>query len=306
MSIALFINRKDPKPWLNQLREELPGVAIDLYKEVANPDAVEMAVCWKPDANSLSAFPNIRFIQSIGAGIEHVTKTQDIQAGVRLSRFIDDKLSQDIYEYVLAGIMSHLRHLGSAVNMRTWIPQPYRTLAETTVTVLGLGEIGGHVATSLAQLNTTVKGWSRTPKSLKSVHCYAGPEQLGQALSGTDILVNVLPLTDETQGILNADKLDLLNSNGYLINVGRGHHLVEMDLLKLVKNGKLSGALLDVFQTEPLPEEHPFWQQPEITVTPHVAAISDRTRAVAQTVANWNRLQRGAPLLHEVELSRGY
>ncbi len=306
MSIALFITRKDPQPWLKQLREELPEVPIDLYDEVRDPEAIEMAVCWKPVPDSLSAFPNIRFIQSIGAGIEHVTKTQQLTNEMRLSRFIDDKLSQDIYEYVLAGIMSHLRHLGSAINQRSWTPQPYRTLQETTVTVLGLGEIGGHVAKSLTKLGTKVQGWSRTPKSLDGVRCFAGPEQLNEALTGTDILVNVLPLTDETHGILNADTLGQLNADGYLINVGRGHHLVEKDLLKLIKDRKMSGALLDVFQTEPLPEAHAFWHRPEITVTPHVAAISDRSRAVNLIVENWKRFQSGKPLLHEVAPGRGY
>lgn len=308
MSIAVFFDQKNPEKWIEELQKELPDVLIEAYPEISDRSEVSFAVCWKPPQSVLSTYPNLQIVQSIGAGVDHILNSQQLGSGVQLTRIVDPELSKDLYEYVLAGILSHLRDFPTYQHHQVhqkWHSQRYRKISETTVTVLGLGAIGAFIAENLAKMGFVVRGWSRNVKQITGVTTFSESE-LMDAVQHTNVLVNVLPLTPATTEILDNRLLSQLAPNGYLINVGRGAHLKEDDLLELIKKNHLSGALLDVFKKEPLPDNHPFWQTPQINITPHVASITSRANAVSIIVENWHRYQQNKPLLHEVELNLGY
>ncbi|WP_258099228.1 2-hydroxyacid dehydrogenase [Marinoscillum pacificum] len=308
MSIAILFDQKNPEPWVKLLEEKLPNTSVEVYPSIKEPEQVTFAVCWKPEKDALSQFPNLKVVQSIGAGVDHIFKSQQLSDSVQVCRIIDSQLTQDLYEYVLTGLMSYLRDFSKYFNdqlTRTWKPKRYQTIGQTTVTVLGLGSIGAFIAKELAEIGFNVRGWSKNPKKIAGVQTYK-QDQLTVALQQSDVLVNVLPLTPDTEDILNSQTMSLLNPGGYMINVGRGAHLVENDLMELIESGQLSGALLDVFRTEPLPGQHPFWNHPKITITPHVASITTLTNAVDIVVENWNRHLHSKKLLHEVSVIQGY
>ena len=308
MSIAIIFDQKNPEPWVKLLEEKLPNTSVEVYPSIKEPEQVTFAVCWKPEKDALSQFPNLKVVQSIGAGVDHIFKGQQLSDSVQVCRIIDSQLTQDLYEYVLTGLMSYLRDFPKYFNdqlTKTWKPKRYQTIGQTTVTVLGLGSIGAFIAKELAEIGFNVRGWSRNLKKIAGVQTYQ-QDQLTIALHQSDVLVNVLPLTPDTEDILNSQTMSLLNPGGYMINVGRGAHLVENDLMELIESGQLSGALLDVFRTEPLPIQHPFWNHPKITITPHVASITTLTNAVDIAVENWNRHLHRKKLLHEVSVIQGY
>jgi len=172
--------------------------------------------------------------------------------------------------------------------------------------VMGLGVLGQRVAQAVAGFEFPVAGWSRTPREVPGVRCYAGEAELSAFLAATRVLVCLLPLTAETQNILNRESLSRLQPGGYVINVARGGHLVDADLLALLDSGHLAGAALDVFRTEPLPADHPFWSHPKVTVTPHMSARTLREESVAQIVHKIRALERGEPIAGVVDRQRGY
>ncbi|MCK8523483.1 glyoxylate/hydroxypyruvate reductase A [Aquimarina sp. D1M17] len=309
MSIVICFNNKDPKPWQNALASKLKGVNIEIYPEVEEPEKVTFSLCWKPDKNALSKFSNLKVVQSVGASVEHIIQSQNLSPDCILTRIIDHQLSQDMFEYILAGIMSHLKKLPEYQldeKQKPWDQKPYKRIDNTRIGILGLGKIGTHVAVKLEQLGFKVKAWSKSEKSVKNILCLHGHDGLSNVLYNTDILINILPLTAETENILNIRHLEQLNKNGYLINVGRGEHLVDSDLLILLNNNHLSGALLDVFRTEPLPIEHPFWQHDKIRITPHIAAITNVDTASDIVVTNYQNLLKGKELINIVSLKKGY
>lgn len=309
MSILLICNHKDPKPWAKALSEKLPTATIEIFPAVAEPAQVDYIICWKPAANIFQQFPALKVVQSLGAGVEHVTETNELLPSVKLTRIVDPQLAVDMWEFVLAIVMSKLKLLPTYARQearKKWDQHTYRRIPATTIGLLGLGKIGALVARNFAQLGFPVVGWSNSQKEIAGVESYTGQDGFSACLSQTDILINILPLTTSTAGILNQKSLAILKNGAYLINVGRGGHLVEEDLIPLIDNGQLSGAFLDVFRTEPLPPEHPFWAHPQVSVTPHIASLTHVETAVAQLVENYQRFKAGSPLLHEVSLEKGY
>ena len=309
MSIIICFNNKDPKPWQEALQAKLPNATIEIYPNVTDPKAITFALCWKPESNILAQFPNIKVVQSVGASVEHIIQSQDLASDCVVTRVVDDRLSEDMFEFVLTGILSHIKRFADyqkAQKEKQWQQKSYKTIQNTSIGILGLGKIGTHVATKLAQVGFTVKAWSRSEKTLENVSCFHGNEGLADVLKNTDVLINILPLTSATENILNLKHLSQLNKNGYLINVGRGEHLVENELLTLLNNQHLSGALLDVFRTEPLPEDHPFWKHENITVTPHTAAITNIETASDIVVSNYKNLLNGKEFINVVSIQKGY
>ena len=212
-------------------------------------------------------------------------------------------------EYVCHAVSQHTRGFDryqSDAQDANWARRPPLNRAEFPVGILGLGVLGQRVAQALQHFEYPVQGWSRTPKAIPGVRCYAGPSQLAEFLASSRLLVCLLPLTPETKGILNLATLRQLQPNGYLINVGRGAHLVESDLLTLLDNGHLAGATLDVFRTEPLPPSHPFWRHPRIRVTPHISASTLPRQSMAQIVGKIQALARGEPISAIVNPHHGY
>ena len=309
MSILLICNNKDPKPWAKALGEKLPSATIEVFPEVAESAKVDYIICWKPKVRAFQQFPNLKVVQSLGAGVEHVTDTNELPPSVTLTRIVDPQLAVDMWEFVLAIVMSQLKRLPTYAQQEAqqqWSEQTYKTIPKTTIGVLGLGKIGALVAQKFAQLGFQVVGWSYSQKEIAGVESYVGQDGFSTCLSRTDILINILPLTTSTEGILNQKSLALLKKGAYLVNVGRGGHLVEEDLIPMIDQGQLSGAFLDVFRTEPLPAQHPFWIHPKITITPHIASLTNVETAVEQLVENYRRFKAGKELLHVVSLEKGY
>lgn len=309
MAIVIHCNNKDPLPWMQKIQEKLPDVDVYLPNGAFANETIEFAICWKPRPNVLLQYPNLAAVQSLGASVDHVLDTQQLGPGISIARIVDPKLSEDMWEFVLAATMAYLKDFPIYSRQQQghlWKQHHYRTIPETTVSVLGLGQIGLHVANKLAALGFHVQGWSRTEKAAPGVTCFSGEQSLEGVLRTTDVLVNLLPLTKETRGLLDAQALSLLPRGAYLINVGRGEHVVEEDFLTFLHSSHLAGAALDVFETEPLPEDHPFWSQSNVVITPHVAGLTNLETAVEQVVENYQRVQRGDPLLNVVSQARGY
>lgn len=309
MSIVLICNNKDPKPWADGLSLAFPDTAVEIFPDVKNKAEVTFAVCWKPKTDDLEQFPALEVVQSLGAGVEHILQTTTITPPLRLCRIVDPGLANDMWEFALAVVMNQLKKLRQYQQQqheRIWEQYGYGTIASTRIGVLGLGKIGALVAQQFAQLGFPVSGWSASAKDIPGVKSFQGEAELSRCLAQSDILINILPLTDRTTGILNKDTLQQLPQGAYVINVGRGGHLVDEDLLSLLDNAHLDGALLDVFHQEPLPNDHPFWTHPKVSITPHIASLTNKDTAMGQIIENYRRLQSGEPLLHEVMIQKGY
>lgn len=309
MSIAILTNYRNPSTWKNALQTKLPNAKIDVFNPSTDSVNAEFIVCWKPEKDQLKAFKKLKVIQSLGAGVDHIFDTNEIEASVKVVRIIDERLSADMWEYTLAATMHHLKDFAQYNRQESyqyWRPHRYKTIPETRVSILGLGQIGGFVAQRFAKLGFKTQGWSNSPKKIRKVKSFVGEKQLSKMLKQTDVLINILPLTASTIGILNEKLLSQLPQGAYLINVGRGGHLVETDLIPLIDSGHLSGATLDVFHTEPLPKNHPFWNHSKIQVTPHVASLTNLESAVNQVVENYERMKSGGKLLNEVSPNKGY
>jgi glyoxylate/hydroxypyruvate reductase len=309
MSIIIIFNNKDPKPWAKSLTEKLPQTVIQVYPNGENPDLVEFAVCWKPEKKVLNQFPNLKVIQSVGAAIDHITRTQDIKKGQILTRIVDENLSNDMWEFLLAAVMSNLKNLPRYFRQKDdkiWQQTGYGLIKNTTISILGLGKIGAFVAAQFAALGFIVKGWSQSDKTIENVQCFVGQNELTDFLNDTDLLINILPLTDVTENILDKMALKQVKKGSFLINVGRGEHLVESDLLELLDEDYLTGALLDVFRLEPLPQEHPFWSHPKIQITPHIASVTNVETAANQVAGNYVSYMSGKGLQNIVSMEKGY
>ena len=305
MSVVFHSTVDDPNEWLSRLRKLLPDVEIFQCSEVADPAKVRVGVFWDQPTTGLTAYGSLVAVLSLGAGINQLDP-ETIPPGVQIARLVDPNLTGAMTEYCLAGVLRFYRNLDAYERERRWNFSAPVPREEFTVGVMGLGVLGSAVAARLAVNGFPVRGWSARQKIIEGVHCYAGQEALGTFADGLRCLICLLPLTSETKGILNARLFERLAKDATVINVGRGGHLVEPDLLAALESGQLRGAMLDVFSEEPLPSGHPFWRNSRILITPHVAAISDAKSGAPIIAANIRRALRGEPLLNAVDRSRGY
>lgn len=309
MSILILFNNKDPKPWLHALKKEIPNTDINIYPNLKDVASVKFVVCWKPEKNILNQFPNLEIIQSVGASVDHIIQTHDLKKDVVLSRIIDPNLSHDMWEFLLTVTLSQLKNTllyNRQQISKDWYPHEYKNIKTSTVAILGLGKIGSYVSRKFAEQGFHVKGWSASKKNIPNVQSFVGSGEIIPFLTGSDILINLLPLTEDTKDILNYENLKKLNPNAFLINVGRGEHLIEKDLINLLDSSFLSGALLDVFRVEPLPENHPFWTHPKIQITPHVASLTDVNSASKQIAENYHKFIAKQQLFNTVSIKKGY
>jgi glyoxylate/hydroxypyruvate reductase A len=295
-----------PEPWLAGLRAALPEADISLWEPGA-PQA-DYAVVWAPPQQFFDEQTQLRALFNIGAGVDALLKMR-LPAGAQVIRLDDAGMSVQMAEYVCHAVIRHFREFaGYEADMANgkWSFRKPHSRLDYPVGVLGLGVLGERVARAVAQFDFPVNGWSRTPKDVPGVQCFAGPAQLDAFLQASRMLVCLLPLTTETRDILNRDSLSRLQPGGYVINVARGAHLVDEDLLALLDSGHLAGATLDVFRVEPLPRSHPFWNHPKISLTPHTSARTLRTESIAQIAFKIGALQRGESVLGCVDAARGY
>ena len=309
MSILLIFENKNVAPWRSHLIEKLPSTTIEVYPNVKDSSEVDFIICWKPKKKVFEQFPNIKIIQSVGASIEHITNSQTIHKASIISRIVDEKLSHDMWEFLITIVLSELKNMRSYAAQKldkTWQQHHYKSVNNTTVSILGLGSIGGYVAEKFAQIGFNVKGWSTSKKEILKVKSYCGKNEFDAFLDNSDFLINLLPYTDETKDILNQSVFQKLPKNAFLINVGRGEHVVDKDLIDSLNTSMLSGAFLDVFREEPLPKEHPFWSHSKIQITPHVASLTNVKRATEQIAENYRRFLNNEELLNIVSLEKGY
>lgn len=306
MSFLIVTSHRDPKAWVKALKEKKPDLDLEVYPEVADPSKVEFALSWKHPHGIYKNYPNLKVIASMGAGIDHIIDDPDIPEHIEITRVIDEQLTKDMSVFVLSLIMEHLRNLSFHYCNKEWKPTKYLRPEEVQVGIMGMGVLGVGVAEKLIQNKLNVTGWSRTDKEILGVTTFFGEDQLEEFLSKSDILICLLPLTSETENILNKRIFEMLPEGAYVINVARGAHLVEEDLLEMVNSGHLSGASLDVFRQEPLPEDHPFWQHDKIKVTPHIASVTNPETVVPQILENYERMQEGEKLENVVDREKEY
>ena len=295
--------------WRTQLREEAPDVEVRLWEEPGRIEDIEYALVWNPEPGVLKRFPNLKAIFSLGAGVDHIFVDRDLPPGVPVTRVVDDNLTARMTEFVVLHVLRIHRQLPlyeAQQREAVWRGHPQTATAERTVGLLGMGVFGQDAAAKLRLLGFVVAGWSRTAKDLPGIACHHGAEGLSPFLARTNILVCLLPLTPLTEGILDAGLLASLPEGASLINVARGQHLVDADLIAALDGGHIAGAVLDVFNGEPLAADHPFWRHPKVTVTPHIASLSDPRTIIEQVVENLRRCEAGRPLLHQVDPARGY
>ena len=264
---------------------------------------------WRPEPGFLASLPNLKLILSLGAGVDHLLGDPQLPRHVPIVRLVDPHMTDAMSEYVVLQVLRlHRRDLDYRAQQETgvWRELDQQNAAERRVGILGLGELGQDAAKKLKALGFDVAGWSRSEKDLAGIASYAGAAGLAPLLGRSEILVCLLPLTTETEGILNASTLALLPRGAALVNAARGAHLVEEDLLAALASGQVSAAVLDVFREEPLPADHPFWHHPRVIVTPHVAAFTNPTTAAPIILDNIRRFEDGRPLLNRVDPARGY
>ena len=306
MRITVSLTDNRPEPWIKALRDALPDAQVEVWAPGA-PQA-DHAVVWAPPQQLLDEQQGLAGIFNIGAGVDALLKLR-LPPKAKLVRIDDGGMAVQMAEFVCHALIRHFRELDvyqEAARDGEWTYRRPRLRDEFAVGIMGMGVLGQRVASAVQQFEFPVNGWSRTPRVVDGVRGFAGAEQFGDFLAASRVLVCLLPLTPDTHGILNKTTLSQLQSGGYLINVARGGHLVEEDLIPLLDAGHLAGATLDVFQTEPLPSEHPFWRHPRITVTPHGSARTLREETVAQIAGKIRAMARGEPVAGVVDAARGY
>ncbi|KZN62750.1 hypothetical protein N473_19180 [Pseudoalteromonas luteoviolacea CPMOR-1] len=306
MSVLVCITGRNNEKLMAKLQDALPDVELKLWPHCDDLESVKFVLAWKAPQELWQKLPNLKVVQSFGAGVDGIPMSI-LPSGTVVARIIDPQLSDDMAEYVLSHALAHkLRHQNYCAEQAKKNWKPRRARKGVTAGVLGLGELGKAVAQRLSDNGFTVRGWSRSAKQLDDIACYYGEAQLASFASGLDYLVCLLPLTDSTHGVLNRQLFQNVSNDCLLINVARGQHLNEQDLIDALNEQELGGAVLDVFTTEPLPEKHVFWSHPKVTVTPHIAAVTNLDTVVAQIAGNIRACFTGAPIKNGVDVTQGY
>jgi len=312
MRILLYRGDGVIEPWARDFANALPQAEAVLWQEGQSVEHCDYAVIWAPSPELLEQFAHcaqLRAIFLMGAGVDALLKFGDALPDTPIVRLGDAGMAEQMAEYVAYAVLRYFRRFDDyerQARQGVWQPLPVRAKSEFTVGVLGLGKLGAQVARALRQLGFPVRGWSRTPKDLPGVDCFAGMEALDEFLGGTQVLVSLLPLTPETSNLLDRARLSRLPQGAYLINVARGAQVAEPDLLALIRAGHIAGATLDVFRNEPLPAPHPFWGEPRITITPHISALTLREEAVRQIAGKIALLEQGEAVADVVDFDKGY
>jgi len=282
---------------------------IEIWPNIADRTEIDCLLAWRPPFGFFANFLNLKAIFSLGAGVDHLFEDPNLPKNISITRIIDPGMAQDMAQYASTAVLNIIRntkHWASLQKEKRWDRTPAFDSRDKTVGVMGLGFLGSKVASTLQSLGINTVGWSRSKKEIPNIKCYFGNDKLQNFLNATDILICLLPRTPETENVLNKELFNQLKDAAYLINISRGEILVEEDLISSINSGKLSGATLDVFRTEPLPSSNPFWSNPKITVTPHISAVTNPKTASIQLLENYRRLQSGENLKHTVSFEKGY
>ena len=309
MRITFCCTDTKTEPWLAGLRAAFPSDTVEPW--IAGAAAADYAVVWAPPQQFLDEQPQLKALFNIGAGVDGLMNVR-LPPDAAVVRLDDAGMSVQMAEYVCHAVIRHFREFDgyeADVQQGKWSYRKPRMREDFPVGIMGLGVLGERVARTLTHFDFSVRGWSRSAKLVEGVTCFSSDAGLDEFLSGTRILVCLLPLTSDTQDIMNRKTLSRLLPGAYVINVARGAHLVDEDLIALIDSGHLAGAMLDVFRTEPLPAAHAFWQHPKISVTPHTSARTLRDESIAQIASKIAALEAGqsiASLAGVVDLKKRY
>ncbi len=308
MALVFFSDVDDPAAWLDALRQFMPDLDCRIWPDVGRAEDVRYALVYRPPAGMLRTLPGLELILSLGAGVDGILADPELP-DVPIVRMVEPSLTRTMCDYVLyAALRAHRGFDAFERSQRTatWDFRLPEVPERTRIGLLGLGELGRAVAKRLHEAGFAVSGWSRRPRAVAGVRCFAGDDERAAMLAECDVVVALLPGTPATRDLMDAAFFRAMKPGAHLVNVGRGDQLVDRDLIAALDTGQIGGATLDVFRVEPLPPEHPFWQHPNVLVTPHVAGCAlpeTGVQAVAETI---RRLRAGEPLLHVVDRSVGY
>jgi glyoxylate/hydroxypyruvate reductase A len=309
MRILLYRADGNTQPWVAGFKAALPFAEVAVWHDNATIAPCDYAVLWSPTPELLEPLSHVKAIFSTGAGVDALLKFADVLPQVPIIRLGDAGMAVQMAEYVTHSVLRYFRRFDEyekQARAGTWKQLPQHRKEDFTIGVMGTGVLGMRVLESLAHFGFPLRGWSRSEKQIEGVACFSGSEGLDDFLRGTRVLVCMLPLTTETANLLDRARLSLLPQGAYLINVARGAHVAEPDLLTLIRAGHIAGATLDVFRNEPLPGPHPFWDEPRITLTPHISALTLPFESAVQIAGKINAMERGEAVADVVDRTRGY
>ncbi|MGG7870925.1 glyoxylate/hydroxypyruvate reductase GhrA [Klebsiella aerogenes] len=312
MEIIFYHPTFDTPYWIAELEKHLPGARVREWKPGDNQPA-DYALVWHPPVEMLQG-RKLKAVFALGAGVDSIlSKLREypemLPLSIPLFRLEDTGMGLQMQEYAVSQVLHWFRRFDDyqALKLQSrWQPLPEYRREDFTIGIMGAGVLGGKVAESLLHWGFPVRCWSRSHKSWPQVESFAGQEELGAFLRQTRVLINLLPNTAETVGIINETLLSQLPDNSYVLNLARGVHIVEPDLLAALDSGKVKGAMLDVFSREPLPKESPLWAHPRVAMTPHIAAVTRPQEAIAYIASTISRLERGETVSGQVDRQRGY
>ena len=294
--------------WKSLFEQHAPDIDVRLWPEIGEPAQVRYFAAWQPPQNLHERFPNLEVIFATSAGVDQFD-LGELPGHIRVVRMLDPGIAQGMIEYACFAVLSLHRQIPTYLGQQRqnqWQEHPLVPPAKRSVGVMGLGNLGTAVLNSLRPFGFALSGWARSQKDIQGVRCFAGEQQLPAFLAQCDILICLLPLTDSTRGILNAKTFAAMPRGAQLINLGRGGHLIEDDLLDALDGGQLSHAIVDVLNAEPPGEQHPFWQHPRIWLTPHIGANTSPDTAFSVLLENIRRHQRGEVMDGLIERRKGY
>jgi len=309
MAVLFSSTMVDPNPWREAIQAKSPGLEFRVFPEIGDPTDIEVSLAWRLPKGTFGQLTNLKLIYCTGAGVDQLFADPELPADIPIARIVDERQADDMACFVMWAVFDHHRKIQlyrAAQAKSEWLRGPIPTVTETRVGFLGLGALGAVAAERLAICGFSVSGWTRTGRDIPGVESFAGDAELDSFLAQTDCLVCLLPLTPQTENILNRDLFSKLPEGASLVNVARGGHLVDADLIEALDSGHLSGATLDVFRQEPLPADHPYWTHPKIVLTPHIASLAKAESVHSQVAENIRRLYAGEPLMNLVDRARGY
>lgn len=308
MSILYKASAERAGQWAAAFARQAPDVPFRVWPDIGDPEAVEYLLVWQPPERIVETFPNLKMVFSVGAGVDQLDFSK-LPPDLPVVRMLEPGIAESMAEFVcMATLMLHRDMLvyRDQQQARLWREIQVRPGADRRVGVMGLGQLGQASLARLQPFGLQLAGWNRSPRQIEGVTCYAGDAELPAFLAQTDILICLLPLTEETRGILDRRLFAQLPRGAALINVGRGGHLVEVDLLAALESGQVSGAMIDVLSQEPPPPDHPFWGHPRIVMTPHIASMTRPESGAAYVLETIERHRRGLPVDGLVARHRAY
>jgi len=309
LAILFYCPWDNSDQWLAALQSALPEDDFRVWPDVGNREDVDFAMVWNIQPGILAGFPNLLAIASLGAGVDALVNDPDLPRGIPITRLVDPLMADRMAEYVCATVLQH--HLGLDIyghqqHRQRWQRHPTTDARDRTVALLGLGQMGQRCAQHLGALDFNLLGWSRSAREIAGMRCSHGHEALRDVLRQTDIAVLLLPLTDQTENLMDGAAFNAMPKGGYLINCARGECVVEADLLAALDSGQLGGATLDAFRDEPLAADSPLWRHPKVRITPHIASLSAAETAAPILAEQVHRARAGQAIANQVDIADGY